>query len=692
MVAKAIGVIRLADALRENIWAIGASGALLLGSAVIPYVAPTLAAAATVVKACTAATYFLIGVPAGLDMVHDLLGGNVNIHVLMSLAAFACVFMGSGQEGALLLVLFNLSHAAEEFLTARATIDVRNLKSMSPEVALVVQQQADGSYTTSQPVAMPLRKVGLSETILVRAGEIVPLDGEIVHGASSVNLEHLTGESLPSRKSVGDLVAGGAVCIDGALIVKVQRTYKDSTLTRIVQLARGEQRGRATVQRWLDTFSEAYSRCVIGASVLVMALWPVLFKVPLLSSAGVKGSVYRGLSFMVAASPCALAMAPLAYVAAISACARQGILLKGGRSLDALATCTAVGFDKTGTLTTGELVCTGTQVVELTSSQSSAKPFDAKFALAVAAALEQSSNHPIARAIAAYVKHQDLPPVALDDVRVISGSGVEGTVQRDGSTMHARIGGLRFISSALSTADAAKLTSAVGHARLNDAVVAALLLDGQVVVFRLTDSLRPLSAQAVSSLRHRFNVRVLMLTGDRLTSAQRVASQVGIEEVFADLKPEDKLAHVKSLNSSGQKLVMVGEGLNDAPALAAATTGVVMASRASAAAAQAADVLLLRDAVDGVPYVLAKAVQTTTIVRQSVALALLCIAIAALPSVLGAIPLWLTVILHEGGTVLVCLNALRALRSPDMHQPGDQAIKRDNLDESSTPQPAVTPA
>ncbi|KAK8328348.1 hypothetical protein V6Z11_A11G245500 [Gossypium hirsutum] len=624
--AKAIRWMDLANFLREHLHLCCCATALFIAAAACPYLVPK-PAVKPLQNSFLVLAFPLVGVSAALDAITDIAGGKVNIHVLMALAAFASVFMGNALEGGLLLAMFNLAHIAEEFFTSRSMIDVKELKENYPDSALVLNLDDDNLPNVSDLSyqSIPVHDVEVGSYILVTTGEAVPVDCEVFHGSATITIEHLTGEIKPLEAKAGDRIPGGARNLDGRMIVKVLKTWKESTLSRIVQLTEEAQLNKPKLQRWLDEFGEQYSKVVVVLSVAIAVLGPFLFKWPFISTAVCRGSIYRALGLMVAASPCALAVAPLAYATAVSSCARKGILLKGGQVLDALASCHTVAFDKTGTLTTGGLMFKAIEPIyghiignKKTNLTSCCVPSCEVEALAVAAAMEKGTTHPIGRAVVDHSIGKDLPSVSVESFEYFPGKGLIAT--------------------------------------LNSA---------EVTLIHLEDRPRPGVLDVISELKDKAKVRVMMLTGDHKLSAWRVANAVGINEVYCSLKPEDKLNHVKRISGDmGGGLIMVGEGINDAPALAAATVGIVLAHRASATAIAVADVLLLQDNISGVPFSIAKARQTTSLVKQNVALALTCIILASLPSVLGFLPLWLTVLLHEGGTLLVCLNSIRALNDP----------------------------
>lgn len=611
----------------------------------------------------------------------DIAAGKVNIHVLMALAAFASVFMGNSLEGGLLLAMFNLAHIAEEYFTSQSMVDVKELKESNPDFALVLN--VDGGqpprFSSMTYKKVPVHDLEVDSYILVKAGEAVPVDGEVFQGRSTVTIEHLTGEAKPLERKVGEKIPGGARNLDGMMIVKATKTWKDSTLNRIVQLTEEAQLNKPKLQRWLDEFGERYSQVVVALSLAVALIGPFVFKWPFIGTPVSRGSVYRALGLMVAASPCALAVAPLAYAIAISACASKGILLKGGHVLDALASCHTIAFDKTGTLTTGELRCKAIEPIhghqvqaDKSEVASCCVPNCEKEALAVAAAMEKGTTHPIGRAVVDHSVGKDLPYVSVESFESLPGRGLFATLSciksgSGGKPLKASLGSVEYIASLCKSEAESRIikeavyTSAYGK----DFVHAALSVNRKVTLFHFEDKPRPGVSDVVAALRDQARLRLMMLTGDHESSAWRVAKAVGINEVYCSLKPEDKLNQVKNISrDTGGGLIMVGDGINDAPALAAATVGIVLAQRASATAIAVADVLLLQDNISGVPFCVAKARQTIMLVKQSVALALSCIIFASLPSVMGFLPLWLTVLLHEGGTLVVCLNSIRALNDP----------------------------
>ena len=592
--------------------------------------------------------YFFAGVPSLIDSIGDLLDLNINIDILMTLAAFSSVLIGSPMEGALLLVLFAVSGSMEEAVTHKAMGAIQELHKIAPKTAYLLDDEG-------QVHVRALEDIRTGQRILVRAGEIVPLDGTVVEGASDVNLVHMTGENTPVAKTVGDSVPAGGRTLEGALTIEVTHTSADSTISRIVKLITEAQEARPKLQRWFDKVSQPYATSIIGLSGLFALTLPWIADIPVL---GPDGSVYRSLAFLIAASPCALIIAtPIAYLSAISACARKGILLKGGIMLDALTSCRVIAFDKTGTLTTGELECLG-----VSSLDGSALPKEEiAEVLSVARALERNAVHPIADAVVRYAKGLGHKASKAKDFRSIPGHGLEALVPRaSGEWARAVIGHPKFICSQVDASLAEAIRKEAAEIQKSGQVLTVLLMGNQVTFFRFRDDVRPGAKETLASLQKDGRHRVVMLTGDYHGSAARTAAHLGISDFHAELKPQDKLEHVTQL-SNNDGLVMVGDGVNDAPALARATVGVAMGAIGSATAVEASDVVLLHDNLQQIEWLLRKAHATRRIIKQNLFIACMAILIATTPALLGLIPLWLAVLLHEGGTVIVGINGLRLL-------------------------------
>lgn len=604
------------------------SAFLLLLSYFFSYFIPVAPAA----NLCLLFTFVFAGVPALIGAVEDLFDFQINIDVLMTLAAFASIFIGSGKEGALLLVLFAISGAMEKMVKQKTKGTLSALKKILPTKALVVEQE--------QVTERAIRKITVGTSILIKPGEIIPLDGVVEKGECSLDISHLTGEAIPLKVTVGSKVVAGGKNLDGAITIKTTKASAESTLTKLIEMIIEAQKSKPKLQRWIDRFSSAYAFGIIVITFFLMTLFPLLGLAPFL---GEQGSIYRSLAFLIAASPCALIIAiPTAYLSAVNSCAREGILLKGGICLDALARCRLVAVDKTGTLTQGKLIC-----VKIGGE------LNPKLALQIAYGLEEHAIHPVAFALVQQAQAEKIARPSIEKFKVHPGLGVEGVFEGK----KAMIGNLAFLQQAI---DTSSLQLIAQDLKKNGLLYAFLLYDNQIAYFGFSDVVRKDAASTTLKILNQ-KIEVVMLTGDHEQNASLIASQLKISSFFANLSPEDKLQKIDDLNQQ-YHLAMVGDGMNDAPALARATVGIAMGQVGNAAAISAADIVFLHDRIDKLPWLFTKAKKTTSIVKQNVTLALSAIVVATTLSLLGMIPLWVAVVMHEGGTLIVGLNGLRLLR------------------------------
>lgn len=581
--------------------------------------------------------YFLSGTPALIHSLNNLKHGRINIDFLMTLAALLSVYIGSALEGGLLLVLFAFAESMQDMVTRKTEGALESLHQLAPKTATVIED-------TGAMFPKATKEIKEGTKVYVKVGDIIPLDGIIVEGSSSVDLSLLTGESLPQTKTKGDEVQGGTRNLDGALTIQVTKTEQESTLSKIINLVTKAQANKPKFQQFLDRFGKRYATTIILLSFLFAIFIPPVFGI---SYFGVEGGIYRALAFLVAASPCALIIAiPSAYLCGISSCAKKGILLKGGITLDRFAQTNTIVMDKTGTLTTGNLKVT--KIDSMCESIAESKLLSFVFSL------EQTMVHPIASAICRYASEHNIQPLPLKSTEVIPGQGIKG--MNDAPIF---IGNRRFIQENLTSEDAEKMNHFIDtHTSEEDVVYAVAYTPGAILLIHLQDEVRKEALSALSAFPK--NMMTVMLTGDHQHNAESVAKSVNIKQVFYDLSPEQKMEKIKELSKEGH-LTMVGDGVNDAPALALANTGISMGKEGTATAVEASDIVLLKDDLTTLPWLLKKAKKVSHVVKQNITLALIVICFATIPALFGLVPLWLAVILHEGGTVIVGLNSLRLM-------------------------------
>ena len=560
---------------------------------------------------------------------------EIGIELLMSLAAIVAGLMGQWAEAAMLVFLYSISEAAEGYTEERTRHAIRALMDLAPKTALVVR---DG-----KEMRVPVEELVAGDVFIVYPGEAVATDGEIIDGRSSLNQAPVTGESVPVEKAVGDRVFAATLNGEGALSVRVTKTAADNTLARIIQLVEEAQASKGRSQRFIERFGRRYSPAVLGVGVL-------LALVPGLLGFGWEEWLTRATVFIVAAAPCALVISiPITLVAAIGTAGRQGILVKGGVHLESLARIRVVALDKTGTLTLGQP--RATEIVPLNGG------IEADV-LSVAAALEARSQHPLARAVLDRATELGIEVQPADDFQSLTGAGATGRVQ----------GEQYFIGSpALFAEKQVDLTEA-------EARIEALQAAGNTVVvigteqaalglIAIADPLRPEAADAIAGLKRAGIHKVIMLTGDNPRTAQAIAAQAGIDEVFAELKPEDKTHKVKELDQQHGRVAMVGDGVNDAPALAAAHVGIAMGAAGTDVALETADVALMADDLSRLPYLIRFSRRNWDVIRQNLALSVVVIGSLIVGAVSGVFSLPIAVLAHEISEFVVIASGLRMLRA-----------------------------
>lgn len=556
---------------------------------------------------------------------------NLNINALMSVAVTGAAILGQWPEAAMVMVLFSVAELIEAKSLDRARRAVEGLMAMAPETATI---QADGGWQE-----VPAAQVAIGAVVRVRPGERIALDGTVTAGASAVDQAAITGESLPLDKAVGDPLYAGTVNQNGELQYRVTARADNSTLSRIIHAVQEAQGSRAPTQRFVDTFSRYYTPIVFAVAVLI-AIVP-----PLMGFGDWMSWIYRALVMLVIACPCALVIStPVAVVSGLTAAARRGILIKGGAFLEQGHKLRVIALDKTGTLTIGRPV-----VVDIKALQGSEQEV-----LRSAAALSSRSDHPVSRAVTVRAGSDVLPVV--DAFTALQGRGVEGTI--DGARY--RLGNHRLaVESGASTTALKDLMDAL---ELQGKSVIVLLRENTAIaLFAVADSVRLESVEAIAQLKQ-LGVRTVMLTGDNRYTAQSIAAQVGIDDVRSELLPEDKLKIINELSAEGLAVGMVGDGINDAPALAKAHVGFAMGAAGTDTAIETADVALMDDDPRKLAEFIRLSRRTKSVLWQNITFALGIKVVFLALAMIGSATLWMAVFADVGASLLVVFNGLRLLR------------------------------
>ena len=559
-----------------------------------------------------------------------------DMHVLMTVAVVGAIAIGEWMEGASVVFLFALAQHLESQSMDRARHAIRALMDLSPPEATVVYE--------GQERRVPADDVRVGDHIRVRPGEKLPLDGRVVSGESDVNQAPITGESLPVDKRHGDEVFAGSINGHGALEIVTTTLRRDTTLARIIHLVETAQAERAPAQTFVDRFARLYTPAVMVLAVLVAI-------VPPLAGWGEAGPwFYRALVLLVIACPCALVLAtPVAVVSALAAGARRGVLIKGGAHLERLATVRSLAFDKTGTLTRGTPV-----VVDVVALDG----VPVEEVLRLAAAVNRHSEHPIGRVIAQQARARGLSAPAVTSFRAVPGQGAEGDV--DG--VRVVVGSQRLLSSR--GVDVRAVVESLRDAGESGVTTALVARQGSLVGYvTLADAPRESAHDVIELLRKGGIAHIEMLTGDGSGAAARVGREVGVDAVRAELLPHDKVEAVKAMRARWGSVAMVGDGINDAPALAAADVGIVMGAVGSDAALETADVALMGDDLPKLPFALRLSRATMRTIRTNIAMALVVKLIFLVLAVSGYTSLWLAILADTGTSLVVVANGLRLLRT-----------------------------
>ena len=572
---------------------------------------------------------------------------EIGIDLLMTVAAIVATLMGERLEGAMLAFLYSISEAAEGYTEEKTRSAVRALMDLAPETALV-RRESSGRM---EEVEIPVDQVTVGDVFIVKPGQSIATDGEVIVGASSVNQAPVTGESVPVEKAPGDTVFAGTINGEGALEVHATKAFAENTIARIIHMVEEAQERKGASERFIERFGKRYSPAVLLVGVLIAVVPPLGLAAPWTTW------LARATVFIVAAAPCALVISiPVTLVAALGTGARNGVLIKGGVYIEELARVSVVALDKTGTITHGAPEVT--DVVSVTNETGSAGA-DQSSALAAVAGVEARSQHPLAVAVLRYAEAQGVRPADVTDFHSITGAGASAAVK--GSTVY--VGSPDFFEHRLGVsltthADAIGRLQSEGKTVIvaGDERTAWLLL-------AIRDNVRPNAAAAIRALHESGVTKVVMLTGDNERTARAIAREVGVDEVYADLKPEDKAAKVRELSDRYGHVAMVGDGVNDAPALAEATVGVAMGAAGTDVALETADVALMADDLEKLVYALRLAKRNERVVRQNLALSVVVIGVLVAGAVAGVFSLPVAVLGHELSEFVVIASGLRMLRA-----------------------------
>jgi Cd2+/Zn2+-exporting ATPase len=591
--------------------------------------------------------------------------GRLDMNVLMSVSAIGAAILGEWGEGAAVVVLFALGGALQARTLERTRGAIRGLMALSPATASRVDAAGVESSVLVEALA-------IGDLVRVRPGERIPADGVVVEGVSAVDQSPITGESMPADKTLGDDCFAGTVNGPGALLLRVSREAANSTLARVIHLVEEAQGSRAPAQQMVDRFAAVYTPAVIAGAALLALGGSLLTDDP-------RTWIYRALTLLVIACPCALVIStPVSIVSAIGAASRRGILVKGGAALEAAGTAQVVAIDKTGTLTVGR-----PEVVDVVPLPGGAS--DARSLLAVAAAVEALSEHPLAQAVALKARGEGIAVPTADSFQATPGKGASARV----GGRETLVGSFR-LARELQLAGSEERPSPLARemARLAEAGSTTLFVAAAddvedsfrpLGVIAVADRLRPHAADAVRRMREAGITHVAVLTGDTRATGAAIARAVGADSVLAELLPEEKAAVVRDLRERYGPVVMVGDGVNDAPALATADVGIAMGAAGTDVALETADIALMGDDLNGVAEALELSRRTSGVIRQNIGLSLVTKLAALVLAAFGFVNLWIAVAADMGTSLAVTLNGMRlALRRRQNLASGSKLTARDN--------------
>ncbi len=567
----------------------------------------------------------------------DLLKLNFSMESLMTIAIIGAAIIGEWTEGSIVVILFAISEALERFSMDKARQSIRSLMDIAPKEALIRRNNVEQMINVS--------KIEVGDIMIIKPGQKIAMDGQVIKGHSSVNQAAITGESVPIEKNINDDIFAGTINEEGALEVKVTKHVNDTTIAKIIHLVEEAQGERAPAQAFVDKFAKYYTPTIMVIAALIVIVPPLFF------NGDWNTWLYQGLSLLVVGCPCSLVIStPVSIVSAIGNSAKNGVLVKGGIYLEEIGGLKAIAFDKTGTLTKGTPTVTDFTTVD---SKDEEKYFS------IITALESYSQHPLASAILKEADNRAISykSVVVDEFTSITGKGIQGNIE--GITY--LVGSPKLFESILT--DNSKIIE--NYQRLQQQGKTAMLLgtDKQILAgIAVADELRESSKAVIEKLHDLGIEHTIMLTGDNATTAQSIGKQTGVTEIKGDLMPQDKLDYIKSLKETYGKVAMVGDGINDAPALAASTVGIAMGGAGTDTALETADVALMGDDLQKLPFIVKLSRQTLRIIKQNITFSLGIKLLALLLVVPGWLTLWIAILADMGATILVTLNGLRLMK------------------------------
>lgn len=589
----------------------------------------------------TKALYILAIIIGGFDLFKegfsDLIKLDFSMESLMTIAIIGAAFIGEWAEGSIVVILFAISEALERFSMDKARQSIRSLMDIAPKEALIRRNNVEQLVSVD--------KIDIDDIMIIKPGQKIAMDGLVINGHSSVNQAAITGESVPVEKQLDDEVFAGTLNEEGVLEVKVTKKVTDTTIAKIIHLVEEAQGERAPAQAFVDKFAKYYTPFIIIMALLIVVVPPLFF------GGDWNKWLYQGLSILVVGCPCSLVIStPVSIVSAIGNAAKNGVLVKGGVYLEEIGHLRAIAFDKTGTLTKGKPVVTD---FITTSSET-----DINY-LSIISSLESLSQHPLASAILneADKTNVDYKSIQIEDFQSITGKGLTGIHQN----IRYYIGSPKLFSASVIEETAVK----VQYRQFQEQGKTAMYFgtDEQILgVIAVADEVRDSSAAVISEL-HKLSIEhTIMLTGDNTKTAESIGKQLGVTEIKGDLMPQEKLDSIKALRTTYNKVAMVGDGINDAPALAASTVGIAMGGAGTDTALETADVALMGDDLQKLPFIVRLSRQTLKVIKQNITFSLGIKLLALLLVIPGWLTLWIAIVADMGATLLVTLNGLRLMK------------------------------